>query len=799
MPGAVTMAKPTLPRRAKEARSLSRPLAAPLDAFDSNPPVSRPPPDIDKQSSPAALMVARFDCLAGRHPSIATLSAATEPAIPPQTNCGRLDGTSGRRMHPKATIHAPKFALAARPVLLSPAIASTQVAALGAIMAHMYPDVSHSDSAVLALVQQAYRSAEDVYDEDDALVWAGDYQFPAGIGTRDALGIQTAGSLAAYTREVQARLQQSGRGLSTQSIATVVPADDPDYDRLMALVDGIPIFAADDFSPNLAPPELRAKYIRLAPVVNRLMADLYDAGLIFIIPTEEAIKIPGIHFSQTHWAFKRGKRFGRPIGDASAREEGGCALNSAEVKLKGEEVWGKIYHPTVEQLAEMILRQAARGTPGDPVVLWKMDLKGAFTLLLVHPESVQRLAFALTTDADGLALSMAYITGMFGWSCMPAAFQVVTRVIQRAVNSMTLGEALMYVDDLMGACLLSELAHDQDKARWVCNTLLGAGAIAESKTFSGRSLDFIGWEFDTMAMTISIAKHNFDKTLLGFLSTDETSSVAVATIQRLASWASRYGLICRMLRPYTMDLFSSIRGYTNGCTRIALPPAAQRAIRMWRGAMITLGLDPSQAARPIHTVAPRAPGLVLEYDASLTGIGILLREFNPQGEPVLIRAIKLPIPFDLATGGSGNQNTAEFTAIVTGLACLVSLGYSNQGILLKGDNTSSLAWSAAERFQQGPSRPAAMLFMALAVIFDLQVCETLHVPGVVNVICDKLSRDGSYTDCGFTQAQCYDFQAYPQPLAALAACDPLVDHTSDSKFFAAWRATNVVVRALVAV
>jgi hypothetical protein len=181
------------------------------------------------------------------------------------------------------------------------------------------------------------------------------------------------------------------------------------------MVDGIPIFTADDFTPNLRPPPLRAKYVRLAPVVNKLMADLYDAGLIFILPTTDAVKIVGIHFSQTHWTFKRGKRFGRPIGDASAREDDGHALNSAAVKAIGEAMWGRIFHPTVTQLAEMIRTQAHRATAKDPIVLWKMDLKGAFTLMLVHPDSAQLLSFALTTDADGTELSMAYITGAHVW------------------------------------------------------------------------------------------------------------------------------------------------------------------------------------------------------------------------------------------------------------------------------------------------------------------------------------------------------------------------------------------------
>ena len=113
---------------------------------------------------------------------------------------------------------------------------------------------------------------------------------------------------------------------SIESINAVVPPSDPDYEGLCKMVDGIPILTAEDFVPNLRPPPLRDKYLKLAPCVNKLMASLYDAGLIFIIPTAEAVQIAGIHFSQTHWTRKVGKKQGRPIGDASAKEGGGCTL-----------------------------------------------------------------------------------------------------------------------------------------------------------------------------------------------------------------------------------------------------------------------------------------------------------------------------------------------------------------------------------------------------------------------------------------------------------------------------------------
>ena len=100
---------------------------------------------------------------------------------------------------------------------------------------------------------------------------------------------------------------------------------------------------ADAFVPNGKPPPLRQKYLRVAPAVNKMMYELYKAGLIFILPTTVVLAIPGVHFSSTHWAKKKGKKKGRPIGDASSSESG-CALNSDEVKLKVDAMRGSIRH-----------------------------------------------------------------------------------------------------------------------------------------------------------------------------------------------------------------------------------------------------------------------------------------------------------------------------------------------------------------------------------------------------------------------------------------------------------------------
>jgi len=83
----------------------------------------------------------------------------------------------------------------------------------------------------------------------------------------------------------------------------------------------------------------------------------------------------------------------------------------------------------------------------EQLVLYKMDIKGAFTLLFVKPESVRFLTFELTDN-----LTMFYTTGMLGWTGIPAAFDIVTRVLRKKLSNNLVGEVNIYADHIFCAC-----------------------------------------------------------------------------------------------------------------------------------------------------------------------------------------------------------------------------------------------------------------------------------------------------------------------------------------------------------
>lgn len=161
-----------------------------------------------------------------------------------------------------------------------------------------------------------------------------------------------------------------------------------------------------------------------------MIAGTVEEKLGFLLPKALAIQtIPNLHLCTAYWTPKKGKKSGRPIGDVTFVD--GMALNSDATTAASELNYGVIIHPTIEVIVKMILRfweQCDRPktlSHWKRLRLWKMDLRGAYTLLSFRPEDAGLFGMELTGD-----LIYLQICGIFGWSSTPAAFQVVTRALK---------------------------------------------------------------------------------------------------------------------------------------------------------------------------------------------------------------------------------------------------------------------------------------------------------------------------------------------------------------------------------
>lgn len=287
---------------------------------------------------------------------------------------------------------------------------------------------------------------------------------------------------------------------------------------------------------------------------------LHEQGLAFILPEAEALEnIPKLNCCKAHWAKKNGKKSGRPIGDLSNGD--GTPLNSEYAKLEAERRWGVIHHPTIADFVLMIFHVFEESKHVDPsvtwddLVIWTMDLAGAYTLLSFRPKNANLMGMTLS-----IKRVFVFLCGVFGWTGTPAAFQVVIRALTFEMNQKLRGKALMYVDDIMGVCIRDDLAHDMEIAKTICTDLLGPNAIANDKSKPGRRLDLIGYVVDLNKKSLSIARKNFLNTVYGFYTVDTKAKITLPFAQKLASWASRYSMIFRHMRPLRSALHQATCG-----------------------------------------------------------------------------------------------------------------------------------------------------------------------------------------------------------------------------------------------
>jgi hypothetical protein len=275
-----------------------------------------------------------------------------------------------------------------------------------------------------------------------------------------------------------------------------------------------------------------------------------------------------------------------------------------------------------------------------------------------------------------------------------------------------------------------------DKAVSIAESLLGEGAIAKDKSEKGRRLDFLGWVFDLDAGVVSMSERNFLKTFYGFYSADLVGGIFVRDMERLASWASRYALLSRAMKPFVKILYSSYKGIPNRSAKVRLSEDVTFTIRLWRSFFAAIKLQESALSRKIESFRNLPPSWVIQFDACLTGIGVVVRRINQSSWQ---EGFGVSVPFEFG-GDSSYQNTMEFLAVLLAVVQLIRLSQERVGVILIGDSRVALRWAEEGAIKGTNARRAIMAFALLCTEFDIRIEETRHVAGEDNQMCDDLSR-----------------------------------------------------------
>ena len=651
---------------------------------------------------------------------------------------------------------------------------------------------------VSSLIQEASNAARNDYDESSAVAWANGYCFPPQFIESDKACLRAA--QLDFVSMVRRRLKTlAPNRLNRERVRDLRP-DNPEITLLNELVEGMWVPLPVGFTPNGQDPPtpLRAAYVSVAPAVNKMLGDVVQQRLAFILPYEDAKRyVPRLHLCKAHWTKKKGKPSGRPLGDLTFVD--GTPINTPEMSEAAAHHYGAILHPTIEDIAAMACEFWRKTLELDPTAdwtllrLWKMDLKGAYTLLSFRPEDVGLFAMLLTGN-----LVYFQIAGIFGWAGTPAAFQVVTRAVQWELRHRLQSATIMYVDDIIGVGMLPHIESDLAVTRATCTSLLGPTAVADDKTEVGRRIDVIGYDIDLDTQRILIARKNFLNTLHGFISCDIHGPMGLRTAQKLASWASRYGKICRVMRPFCGALNRLIAGRLDPHARFLISAEARIAIKCWQAMLCLVRYQESRFTRTLESFAPSIPATVAEFDASLTGAGMIWYH-RENGAEVARGVSAIDITFLEFGTDSSFQNLSEFIGAILCVLGHVALGCSGRSIALRGDSVTALTWAITERPRGSIVTNASMVWTLLCVAADVDVRDITHIPGVDNDKCDQLSRRGQKpassvvqhaAELGLSGAVEVDLGRDSSVTALLGLCDPRIPIDSDADFTHFWTAAS---------
>ena len=639
-------------------------------------------------------------------------------------------------------------------------------------------------------ISEAYASHDEVYGYERAETWAEGFEFPANTGEQDLA------DLAACDYDIKVLLKKRQDALRPDRLnhqrVDAWDQSDPDIARLRSLADSIDVPLDPSFIPCMEPPPM-AKGYRAAPhALNKIWYQLQQAGFLLIVPTDALSRGPAGH-AESGWAsqtpcnlaLKHLKPQGRQTSNYRFTNKRGGQINTPYVKSAVKDHYGDIYLPTLKEIILMILAEADDNGGFDHLSLYKMDLLGAFNLLFFDPDKAAVFTHQLT---DGL--SVVTLVGNFGWCGTPFAFNVCSRAIIRRCRQLLAdiprptGRSTMYMDDVLGIAREHLIPQCLQLTTQAVTELLGPEekTVAAKKTEHGRVLDAIGWCLNLDTQLVSLARHNYLKTLHGFLILKEGSHIVLEHLEKLASWSSRYSLVCRFMRPFSRFLYHATVG-RNPSARIHLTGDLWMVITMWRMFLAMMSIQPAGYTRTFASFRPAPCSIFANVDASLTGIGAILSRCSSMGqtpatsvsspfsesaspspiilgnqqpsEPRIVSAedhlavLGYNVPY-ATCGDSRYQNSMEFNCDVTVMGLLVSLGYRDISVMLEGDSTTSLAWCILEKFKGSNSFAASVAYIILSKASGIDFTNSIHITGdQMKSRSDPLSRGVSPESLGY--------------------------------------------------
>ena len=529
-----------------------------------------------------------------------------------------------------------------------------------------------------------------------------------------------------------------------------ISENNPDFNSILDMAtNGVNILTPPDFIPNASEegpgvPRPSPHNRKVGAALRKMIVEGFREPRLCFITTEAKAKqlVPCFHCSPAQWAPKDGKPQGRNCNNCSFCRQGSMSMNGEWLRSAAKRKWGTIKHPTLEDMVAMIVafsEEAVRNGNGHRIFrLWKMDLKGAYTLMSYKAEDVHLMACSVPDD-----LVVFFLCGTFGWGGTPYAFQVITRAIVWELNSPSAtvgtrikGTALMYVDDLAGVSFEEDLTHDLGAAHALIEGLLGVGAVAADKTkLDGEEpdtqpgeLNFIGYKIDKNKRRTGITRKNVIKACSALHRIGDGKRVTTRMVQRVASHASRYKRVCPLMAPFCRALHAAVKGHSREGVRFDLDNRAMLAVGMMRVLILMVEVGDQNFKRSFDSFTARSTEAqyVVEYDASLTGLSVIWYERRQGEEEVAVGCWRTDVS-GWGLEGSGFMNSVEFIAQTIGIIGLAQRGIRNVGVIVRGDNKAALKWGESKAAKGRWADNAAFVQTAVCTARGIEVVGQEHL------------------------------------------------------------------------
>jgi hypothetical protein len=150
-----------------------------------------------------------------------------------------------------------------------------------------------------------------------------------------------------------------------------------------------------------------------------------------------------------------------------------------------------------------------------------------------------------------------------------------------------------------------------------------------------------------------------------------------------------------------------------------------------------VSFDEQKYTRRMASFLPEQLRYVVEFDASLSGAGILWFERLPNGTEVVMGGSAVDLRGLHFGTDSSFQNIAVYIGCILGMAGLAVMGIRDVDIEVRGDSIAALTWAETERPRGELVTNAAVVFTLLGISFGL---DAKKLAGEENWRCDRLSR-----------------------------------------------------------